>query len=174
MKKYFKILLCSLFLLMVPVKNYAQDYEIGYACLYDGYWGDWKNSSNYKIWGNYAGFIIYYSYEHPSNYFFSFQINSYAQPSKEEIKAHWKNNQPFVYYGTAEYYVSDSYPTAKDVLKAYGQPYIRPTATSSPIVKRTASAEIRIMPYKKHPQCYNIFFDNVGFAISLGSLYFPK
>ena len=27
------------------------------------------------------------------------------------------------------------------------------------------------MPYKKLPQCYNFFFDNVGYAIDLGMFY---
>ena len=48
------------------------------------------------------------------------------------------------------------------------------TSSSSNAVKRTVSAEIRILPYKKHPVCYNIFFDDVGFAISLGTASFPK
>lgn len=60
---------------------------------------------------------MYDSYEHPSNYRFKFQINSYTQPSKDEIKAHWRNKQPFVYYGTAEYYVSDIDTTIKQILK---------------------------------------------------------
>lgn len=107
-----------------------------------------------------------------TNYRFKFQINSYIQPSKDEIKAHWKNKQPFVYYGTAEYYVSDGETTIKQILKNYGMPFLRSSSTGA--IKRIVSAEIRILPYKKHPVCYNIFFDDVGFAISLGTASFPK
>lgn len=172
MKKY---LLYFLFCLVasIPLNSHAQDYELGYCCFYDGYWGNWNYTRNYKIWGNYDGFIMYISYNHPSDYCFKFQINSYIQPSKDEIKAHWKSKQPFVYYGTVEYYVSYTYnvPTAKDVLKEFGMPYL--TAKGDGL-KKVASAEIRIMPYKKHPKCYNIFYDNVGFAISLGIAEFPE
>lgn len=78
--------------MFTPLESHAQSYELGFACFYDGYWGSWYNTSNYNIWGNYGGFIVYDSYEHPSNYRFKFQINSYIQPSKDEIKAHWKIN----------------------------------------------------------------------------------
>ena len=106
MRKYL-FFLFGLLVMFTPLESHAQSYELGFACFYDGYWGSWYNTSNYNIWGNYGGFIVYDSYEHPSNYRFKFQINSYTQPSKDEIKAHWRNKQPFVYYGTAEYYVSD-------------------------------------------------------------------
>ena len=171
MRKYL-FFLFGLLVMFTPLESHAQSYELGFACFYDGYWGSWYNTSNYNIWGNYGGFIVYNSYEHPSNYRFKFQINSYTQPSKDEIKAHWRNKQPFVYYGTAEYYVSDIDTTIKQILKNYGMPVL--TSSSSNAVKRTVSAEIRILPYKKHPVCYNIFFDDVGFAISLGTALFPK
>lgn len=158
-----------LLIVAVPLKNYAQDYEMGYCSYYDSYWGDWKYTTNFKIYGNYGGFIMYDKYSHPSQYFFKFEINSYLQPSKKEIKAHWKSKEPFVYYGTVEYYVSDFLPTIKDALKQSGRP-----CRGTGYRLKTASAEIRIRPYKKHPVCYNIFFDGAGFAISLGTAEFPK
>lgn len=170
MRKYLFFLFCLL-VMFSPLESHAQNYELSFACFYDGYWGDRHNAKYYKAWGNYGGFMVYDSYDHPSQYRFKFQIDSYIQPSKDEIKAHWKNKQPFVYYGTAEYYVSDRETTIKQILKYYGMPFL---TSSTGAVKRIVSAEIRILPYKKHPVCYNIFFDDVGFAISLGTALFPK
>jgi len=47
---------------------------------------------------------------------------------------------------------------------------IRNRGNFSPIgLKRVKkSATIKIMPYKKVPECYNFFFDNVGYAVDLG------
>lgn len=169
MRKYL-FFLFGLLVMFSPLESHAQNYELSFACFYDGYWGDWHNTSNYNIWGNYGGFIVYDSYEHPSNYGFKFQINSYTQPSKDEIKAHWKSQQPFVYQGVVEYYVDQYCPTAKDAIKNY--PIF--VSKSESAIKKISAAEIRILPYKKHPVCYNIFFDDVGFAISLGTASFPK
>ena len=63
-------------------------------------------------------------------------------------------------------------PTLKQILKNYRMPIL--TASSAGSVKRIVPAEIRIMPYKKHPVCYNVFFEDVGFAISLGTAAFSK
>ena len=170
MRKYLFFLFCLL-VMFSPLESHAQNYELSFACFYDGYWGDWHNAKYYKAWGNYGGFMVYDSYDHPSQYRFKFQIDSYIQPSKDEIKAHWKNKQPFVYYGTAEYYVSDRETTIKQILKYYGMPFL---TSSTAAVKRIVSAEIRILPYKNHPLCYNIFLNDVGFAISLVIVLFVK
>ena len=152
---------------------------------YDGYWGEWKDqwlpsifSSRpsefyYNLYGNESGFIIYDKNEHPSNYFFKFQINNYVEPTKKQIKDHYKQNQWYVYTGTVEYYVVESAPTIKDILKKWGIPlygkddYDTYDGHRGPSVKRIANATIKIAPYKNTPRVYNFLFDDVGFAIEL-------
>ena len=42
-----------------------------------------------------------------------------------------------------------------------------------PTKKVTKKATIKIAPFKDRPQTYNIWFENVGFAINLNDTYFP-
>lgn len=73
-----------------------------------------------------------------------------------------------------EYYVTENYPTIEAILRAYEFPYFNCTSGSNgnPCVKRTAHATIKIAPYKKHPECYNIYFDNVAVGISFDGVHF--
>lgn len=165
-----KIVLTLLF--FVSVCNcFAQIKTCAY---YDGYWGNWKTWYNtWSIRGSYAGFILYLQGVHPSNYSFKFVIDSYSPPSKDVLKAHRKANQWFEYTGTVEYYVIESYPTIKDLLKHDGFPYWCPAnVKTQPIAKRVTRAKIKIAPYKTHPQVYNIWFDGVGVGIDMDTQYF--
>ena len=150
----------------------------------DGYWGEWKNAYGAEIRGNYDGFCLYFSGEHPSKYFFKFEIDNYREPSKEEIKWHKKNNKLFEYNGTVEYYATDDYPSFSSLIKVeqFNSPSGHDVSKGQrPCVKRTIKAVIKIQPYKYssnkskvgcHPTCYNIYADGVGIGINLGSLYF--
>lgn len=147
-----------------------------YACGYDGYWGKWSEfGSGISFRGYYNSFVIYYSTDHPSEYFFKFTINNYYKPDKKEKKYHLKNNIWYSYKGTVEYYVNEKYPTIKDVFKKFGCPskYFGERYSSRPPVKikRTAQAEIRISPYKKNPNTYNFLFDDVGFGVTLDGIW---
>ncbi len=98
-------------------------------------------------------------------------------PDKKTIKLHYKNNMWYEYSGTVEYYVTEKYPTILDILKAFDFPYFNYDSGSdgNPCVKRTARATIKIAPYKDHPKCYNIYFDNIGVGIDLDEgLYFKN
>ena len=160
--------------------------QIKVAFYNDGYWGNWMEASWVKCYGNYGGFCLYKSEEHPSKYFFKFQIDNYTEPSKEEIKLRLKNNLWFEYNGTVEYYATDDYPSFSSLIKAEGFNYPSQHDVSKgqrPCVKRTIKAVIKIAPYKYsnnkskegcHPTCYNIYADGVGFGISLGGIYFPS
>jgi hypothetical protein len=170
-----KILIVVFLLTAIPLYALAQ---LSTNVYYDGYWGEWKKQyytyskqSWYQIYGNYSGFIIYYASNHPSKYLFKFQINSYRVPSKEEIKNHRKNDIWYEYTGTVEYSVNSSYPTIKDALKST---YNFPCVTNGDGYKRTVNAEIRIAPYKDHPKAYNIWFEDIGIAIDLGTSSFPE
>ncbi len=153
-----------------------------------------KKRSAIGLAGNNGGFCLYKSSDHPSDYFFYFSITGYSTPTKKEIKKHYKAKEAWVYNGYVEYYVCDVYPTIEDCFKELGRPLqksdleaydynsklslmkasqIKKSGYFTPIgykkIKKTAT--IKIMPYKKLPQVYNFFFDNVGYAIDLGMYY---
>ena len=170
----------SAFLLTVFTTFYAHA-QISTCAYYDGYWGEWKkqyteflyssNSSYIKIYGNYSGFIVYNTSSHPSEYTFKFQIDSYTIPTKELLKYHRKNNIWFEYTGYVEYFIDNSYPTIKEALRIFGFAYV---SNNPSAIKRTAKARIKIAPYKDHPIVYNIFFEDVGIGIDLGTVYFKQ
>ena len=158
----------------------ATNAQISTNTYYDGYWGEWNTwdlVQPYKLNGNYSGFIIYYAddptlpfYSHPSQYIFKFQIENYVAPTKQQIKEHRKKNEWYVYSGTVEYFVMESEPTIRDILKQYHFPLFDKDTHDkygNYAVKRVANATIKIAPYKKHPEVYNIWFDDVAIAIQL-------
>lgn len=175
--------------------------EMKFCFNYDGYWGDWKSCYLwYKIYGSYDGFLIYINGEHPSDYFFNFEIDNRIAPSKKEVKEHTKSNTWWEYTGTVEYYVCDVYPTIKDCFKQFGRPLFKSDLETTEysnklsvlratrirqqgsfvvkgLTKRTARAKIKIAPYSHKtlkPKVYNIWFDDVGFGIDLGGKYFSE
>jgi len=175
--------------------------EMKFCFNYDGYWGDWKSCYLwYKIYGSYDGFLIYKNGEHPSDYFFNFEIDNRIAPSKKEVKEHTKSNTWWEYTGTVEYYVCDVYPTIKDCFKQFGRPLFKSDLETTEysnklsvlratrirqqgsfvvkgLTKCTARAKIKIAPYSHKtlkPKVYNIWFDNVGFGIDLGGKYFSE
>ena len=167
-------LLLTLFLTIIPYCTFAQLSTCAYI---DGYWGKWKpqyfkhsGEVIYDAIGSNSGFTVFSKFNHPSNYCFRFQISSYTPPSKDMIKYHYKNNIPFEYNGYVEYFVSDYHPTIKSALKAVE--FVSVSSGDYNSSKRTAKAIIKILPYKKHPKCYNIFFEDVGIGIDLGSWEF--
>ena len=170
------LLFVSIVLMALPVKA-----QICTSSWRDGYWGKWVYHSHpftrpypgisydYGLYGNYSGFIIYRRTDHPSEYIFKFEANSYSTPDKKTKKFHLKHNLWYEYSGTVEYYVTEEYPTIAAVLKAHEFPFFNCNSGSSgnPCVKRTSKAVIKIAPYKKWPRIYNIYFDNVAIAIDL-------
>ena len=158
--------------------------QISTVAYYDGYWGKWKshtkrygygyNINEYGIYGSYSGFIIYQKSDHPSKFIFKFDIYGYWEPDKKEKKEHLKNDEWYEYSAFVEYYVTEEYPTIKEVLRRYDFPHFNCDSGSSdnPCAKRMASAEVRIAPYKDHPKCYNIYFDDVAVGIDLEDSYF--
>ncbi len=95
----------------------------------------------------------------PSNYFLKVQIDYY-------------NTKDDVFDGWVEYYVSETYPTAKSVftqaykggrLRAFPHPqWIENT------VKRRAEATIKVLKrYRNAPTVMNCWFDDVGLAVDI-------
>lgn len=185
-----------LIVILLALTNDAYShFELRQCVCYDGYWGNWKDMNDCRIRGNYDGFIIYEDNKHPSNFFFSFQINGFVVPSKKDIKKHYKNKIWWEYSGYVEYYICDLYPTVVDVFKEKGRllreddlsysDYDRKLSTlkASKMAKGQSfnpigfkkvrkNATIKIAPYKKVPQVYNIYFDGGGYAIDLNNLIF--
>lgn len=175
------IMLCVFCLFLASITKA----QIRTNAYYDGYWGQWKDqwlpslySSTpeefyYGLYGNESGFIVYHADDHPSDYVFKFQINNYVAPTKQQIKEHNKRHEWYEYSGTVEYNVVESKPTIKEILKDHGFPiYSDWPGRTEPIAKRVANATIKIAPYKKHPEVYNIWFDDVAIAIELVYVHF--
>lgn len=159
--------------------------QIRTCAYYDGYWGKWEErwipklylprEDYYNLYGDYSGFIVYDKEGHPSQYTFKFQIDNYVPPSKKEIKEHYKRQEWYEHTGTVEYFVVESAPTIKDILKKWGFPIYYHDSNrfkGEPTARRIANATIKIAPYKKHPTVYNIWFDDVAIAIELVYVHF--
>lgn len=185
-------ILFGVLLLFFSNSMYSQ--YVGVSYYYQGVWNGWHGNewmNHFILYGNRYGFRVYEGNKRPADYFFRFWFTDYSMPSKKDIKAHYKNKQKWVYEGYVEYYVCDVYPTFEDCLRELHRPLyeedtqwstyrdklsvikanqIRKTGSFAPIgyKKVTKPAKIWIMPYKKYPKVYNIFFDNVGYAIDLG------
>ena len=196
----FKRILFSLLMWLISSSLYSQDF----ACYYDGYWGNWRPYAGYEfhigevgITGSYKGFAIYKRGDHPSKYFFNFDITGYAYPSKKDIKQHYKTNTWWVYNGIVEYYVCDVYPTLKDCMRQFKRLLVESDAQGTQYQEKLSlvkasqisqtgrfnaigfkkvskNATIKIAPYKEHPKVYNIYIDDVGYAIDLDNLYWKE
>lgn len=179
-------------LLFISTSVYSQ--YIGVNYYYDGVWNGWygNDKMNYfRLSGSRNGYRIFTNGDRPADFFFRFWITDYKIPEKKDIKTHFKTKTKWIYKGYVEYYVCDVYPTFEDCLRELERPLykidtewssyqeklsvikanmIRKTGSFSPIgyKKVTKPAEIWILPYKKYPKVYNIWFDNVGYAIDLG------
>lgn len=144
---------------------YAHRYTTSIAYCYQGSWSNWSSApGTLYLYNDFSGLTFKGSID-----FFSFRITNYAPPSKKEIKQHLKTNTWYEYRGIVEYYVNDTYPTANDIAKYCTLVTPDPRRDVTPHIKRTCSATIKIAPYKKTPECYNIWFDNIGIGINMRS-----
>lgn len=175
-------IIVSAIILLNPIFVKSQFYSIpknylSFAACFDGYWSDWKDVSNAtKIKGDYSGFIIYNVNDGPWNYYFKFKIDYFWMPDKKKRREHRKENKWYEYTGVVEYYICDDYPNIYEIFKKYRGPRFISKALENgrPTKKITSRATIKIAPYKDHPKCYNIWFDNVGLGIDLNDLYFSE
>ncbi len=170
MKRFGQIILIIIFLTISSIVN-AQIRYCGYT---KGMWGEWESDilSMIKINGTVNDFVLYASH-HPSNYFFRVKLKGFTNPSNQEKRLHKKLNTWYEYQGEVEYYeeTSKDYPY-KMSPEEYAQRF--PFTTTQTYSdqhydrrKRTVNAVIRIAPYNKHPQVYNVFFNGVGVGIWL-------
>lgn len=132
---------------------------------YKGEWSSWKEYPG-RTFTNANNTVIALKTQGGQQYF-AFSIDNFILPSKKELKNHQKNGKFFEYNGTVEYCVNDTYPTAEAIAKACTFVLPNPRYDQTPTVTRTASARISVAPYKKKPTVFNIWFDNIGIAISV-------
>ncbi len=168
-------------LILTVLLFFFQNSSAQSLCLYrDGFWGNWSEvGSSARFYGNYSGFMIYNSSVGQWDWGFKFQISGFSIPPKKARKQRIKNNQWYEYKGTVEYFISDDYPNYYAYVK--GSTYPKFIAAESftkqngrPVKKIVVPATIKIAPYKDHPRVYNIYFQNVGIAISMGDTYFKQ
>ena len=132
---------------------------------YKGEWSSWedypgrtfKNENNTNIVLKTPG----------GKQYFAFNITNFTPPSKKDLKAHQKSGEFFEFTGTVEYCVNDKYPTAEALAKSCTFVLPNPRYDETPTVTRRTHATISVAPYKKKPVVFNIWFDNIGIAISL-------
>ena len=168
MKKRFLSLLVLVFF---SIALYSQS-SIGISTCVNGAWSSWKTFSIY-LYGSYSQISQYYYGHHPSEFIWRVTIDDFYMPNK--------TNDWLEFSGTMEYYITDKFPDAKSqFLNRRQQGFVvapwnhDASKGDMPCVKKTASATIKIAPYKKHPKVYNIWFDGVGFAIDLQDSYFRQ
>ena len=160
---------------------------------YKGAWSDWSPRvygiyssqeslvedliSNFKFYyGDIYGASDYSGFSLKKNgvEYFKFTIDYPFQIAPKKVrKEHLKTGEWYVYSGTVEYYVNDVYPTAQDLAKRNYLFKPDPRSNSTPYVKRICKdATIKIAPYKKRPECFNIWFDGIGVGIDIKYLDF--
>lgn len=141
------------------------------ACFnYRGEWSQWASCPG-KVYTNsqYSSITLKTS---GGLEYFSFWITGYREPTKEEKKYHQKNDVWYEYTGWVEYSVNDTYPTAADFSKSARFVVPNPRYDTTPTVTRKTNCKIKIAPYKKHPEVYNVWFDNIGVGVSISGLKF--
>lgn len=141
--------------------------NISYCQYLGGYWGQWKNYYNYSdgwgygtkwaYWGEKDNFVVYEQGNHPSD--FSYRITILSFDDKKLSKGEWKEYHGYVEYhsskpyyssGDSDYFVKNKLPN----LSSYGE-YI---------IKRFATIKVQ----RGSPSyTYNVFFDNVGFGVTI-------
>ena len=145
-------------------------------CAYfDGYWSEWLSLGDDVIFsGSYSSFVIYQQNEGPWDYFFKVSLDEFKSPDKKSKKKHIKSGEWYEYTGKVEFYISDDNTDIYEIFKKSKRAaFITKKAMGERPVKRIVrNATIRVKPYKRKPQVYNIFFDKVGVGINFGKWQF--
>lgn len=136
-----------------------------YCTMKDNIWGEWKESIAYPYFSGYVvnsvgegDYVIYNTFDHPSNYIFRVKINGfYVDKDKKSRKEHVKNNKWYEFTGIVEIFTdSDTFVSQF--------PHV-PTKDKPELKSNSLPARIIVEPYKKHPKVLNIFFDGKGLGL---------
>lgn len=127
-----------------------------YAACVNGYWTDWNSSWSINFRSTTDGFILCSDNNTPWDYSFKCSYDN---------RSGYKDGKWTVYSGIVEYYTSSDYPTITSILSRSSYPFVHP-GTWTDARKHTANAQVRI---RKNivGKTYNVWFDNVGFGVSL-------
>lgn len=160
---------CSLMSCGILQREYAEGIETSFC--YKGQWSEWKEHrfalQSYYDWRIYCsradnGDIIGLDLRTYAGFsYFSFKISDY-EPGKK------------VCSGFVNYYVNDAYPTAEELARA--NYFVKPNyrLDKTPSVRRTARATIKIVNDERQPAVFNLWYDNIGFAISVRNVHWSN
>lgn len=143
------------------------------SCTYiNKYWGKWQDNPAYVIGKGDSddSFIIYTQYSHPSAYIMKITINNMLiEKDKREIKKRIKSNQWYESTGTVEYFTNQEFPDFNKQIISWPSPSLSAilNATNPNVKSIVSKATIKLAPYKKNPETFNIYFDGVGIGIQL-------
>lgn len=139
----------------------------GVSSFYNGFWGEWKSAYPPMLAnGRYDNLVLYPKGNHPSDYCVQLKIEGFNDNiSKKEKKRRIKSNESYQYNGTIELYLADTAPNLLDWVKNFGG-ISTPNANYHGATKISYPAIIRIKPYKDNPECYMVFFNNMGVAFT--------
>ena len=134
------------------------NYPFGHCAYIGGYWGDWERYYTYKFQGTPGNFVVYYEYDHPSDYGYRVMISNYND--YRVTKNDWAEFQGSIEYKVSEYSLQNN--TYKELSKEFVS-RSRPTSIGVNI-KRPATISI-----KKYGSAYlyNIYFDDVGLGVQI-------
>lgn len=162
------LLILVLFVCFIP--TWGQTY-FSFCKLINGYWGQCESSNPYTyieggyiLQGTYDEFIIYEHGKHPSQYIMKVKLFAMRIEEDKKIKKkRIKSGQWYQYSGSVEYYTKRELERFSNIIQTW--PYTPNTSNGK---CHTVAATIKIQPYKKKPEVYNIFFENLGIGIQLG------
>ena len=119
--------------------------------------------------GTYYQFVVHDVLEGPSHYYFRITINNFYIPDKKTRKSHIKNNEWYEFSGYIEYWIDDDHMDFLSCLPSYGRtipieavPWLH--FDGRPSIIKKSQATIKIQPYEKHPELWNIWFEGIGYA----------
>lgn len=162
MKKSFLLL----FLILLSTSVYSTSW-IKTALYQNNIWYPWEKGSNVVQSGTYNQFSVHSSYEDSSHFYFRITINNFSIPDKKIRKAHLKSDEWYEYTGYIEYWIDDEHMNflscmSGNCIPIAACPWTKFDKTPS-IIKKTY-ATIKIAPYDKYPNTYNVLFEGIGFA----------
>lgn len=170
-----KLLIIS-FLAFISVETYGTSW-IKTAVYQNGIWYPWEQASNVIMSGTYNQFMIHSSGEDPSRFYFRVTVENFFIPEKSIRKSHIKTNEWYEYTGYIEYWIDDEH---LDFLSCLGNSWrVLPMSAlpwyhydGRPSIIKRSRATIKIQPYEKTPELYNIWFEGIGYAFYFYQQYY--
>ena len=136
----------------------------------NGTWSEWKRASGVVQVGNWDCFTVQ-GWLSDRPFYFRVTLDNFSMPDKKTRNAHIKNQEWYEYSGYIEYWIDDEHldfisNISEDTSLGYfpNEAVIRSAVYGTPRIIKKSKAIIKIAPFKKRPQTYNIWFENIGYA----------